>query len=1032
MIRALIDFSIRFRGVVIALACVLTAYGVYVVKNAKYDVYPEFAPPEVVVQTEAPGLSPEQVEALVTQPIENTLNGVASIESLRSESTQGLSVITAIFEEHTDVYRARQVVGERLTEVSGGLPQGVREPVMAPLTSAASMVLAIGLTSDTRSLMDIRTFADWTLRPRLLGVPGVAKAVIFGGDIRQLQIQVLPEKLAAFDLTISNVLDAARASTGVRGAGFVENDAQRIVLETQGQSRTAAELGEATVSHHNGVTVRLKDVARVEDAPAPAIGAAAINGKTGVMIMVSSQYLANTLEVTSELDKALAEIKPAVAAEGIVLNDHIFRPANFIKTSVHNINQSLMLGAVLVAVVLFVFLYNIRTALISLTAIPLSLLIAVAILDYTGISLNTLTLGGLAIAIGEVVDDAIIDVENIFRRMRENKRLPNPLPVHKVVLDASLEVRGAVVYATFVVAMVFLPVRSMSGVQGRLFGPLAVAYILAIMASLVVALTVTPALSALLLPKAAEQTEPRLIAWMKSHYAFLMASLMARPLPVIAAAAILCIGAAAALPFFGSEFLPDLKEGHFIVHMSAVPGTSVNETLRLARSLTAEFKKLPFVDSVMDQIGRGEQADDTWGVNYDEVHVELKPLEGDEAEAAETKLRASLGKFPGVYFAIRRFLSERIEETISGSTADVAIKIYGDDLDVLDAKAKEVAKALQSVKGAADVQEDSPPGSPRMVVKLKPERLRQFGFRPVDVMEAVGTAYQGTTVAQTYEGSRVFDVAVILDARVRQDPAAVSSLLLSSPDGLRVPLRQLADIYEDSGRAIVHHEGARRRQTVTCDVRGRDLEGFVEDAKQQVSAKVKFPAGTYAVFGGASDALEQAQHEILLFSLIAAAGILLLLAVVFRRFRHLMLVLANLPFALVGGVLAVFATGGLLTVGAMVGFVTLFGITMRNSMMMVSHYEHLVNKEGMLWDLTTAIRGASERLVPVLMTAIVTALGLLPLAIGSGEPGREIEGPMAVVILGGLVTSTALNLLVLPTLSLKYGRFVSTDEDAAS
>ena len=1032
MIRALIDFSIRFRGVVIALACVLTAYGVYVVKNAKYDVYPEFAPPEVVVQTEAPGLSPEQVEALVTQPIENTLNGVASIESLRSESTQGLSVITAIFEEHTDVYRARQVVGERLTEVSGGLPQGVREPVMAPLTSAASMVLAIGLTSDTRSLMDIRTFADWTLRPRLLGVPGVAKAVIFGGDIRQLQIQVLPEKLAAFDLTISNVLDAARVSTGVRGAGFVENDAQRIVLETQGQSRTAAELGEATVSHHNGVTVRLKDVARVEDAPAPAIGAAAINGKTGVMIMVSSQYLANTLEVTSELDKALAEIKPAVAAEGIVLNDHIFRPANFIKTSVHNINQSLMLGAVLVAVVLFVFLYNIRTALISLTAIPLSLLIAVAILDYMGISLNTLTLGGLAIAIGEVVDDAIIDVENIFRRMRENKRLPNPLPVHKVVLDASLEVRGAVVYATFVVAMVFLPVRSMSGVQGRLFGPLAVAYILAIMASLVVALTVTPALSALLLPKAAEQTEPRLIAWMKSHYAFLMASLMARPLPVIAAAAILCIGAAAALPFFGSEFLPDLKEGHFIVHMSAVPGTSVNETLRLARSLTAEFKKLPFVDSVMDQIGRGEQADDTWGVNYDEVHVELKPLEGDEAEAAETKLRASLGKFPGVYFAIRRFLSERIEETISGSTADVAIKIYGDDLDVLDAKAKEVAKALQSVKGAADVQEDSPPGSPRMVVKLKPERLRQFGFRPVDVIEAVGTAYQGTTVAQTYEGSRVFDVAVILDARVRQDPAAVSSLLLSSPDGLRVPLRQLADIYEDSGRAIVHHEGARRRQTVTCDVRGRDLEGFVEDAKQQVSAKVKFPAGTYAVFGGASDALEQAQHEILLFSLIAAAGILLLLAVVFRRFRHLMLVLANLPFALVGGVLAVFATGGLLTVGAMVGFVTLFGITMRNSMMMVSHYEHLVNKEGMLWDLTTAIRGASERLVPVLMTAIVTALGLLPLAIGSGEPGREIEGPMAVVILGGLVTSTALNLLVLPTLSLKYGRFVSTDEDAAN
>jgi CzcA family heavy metal efflux pump len=613
--------------------------------------------------------------------------------------------------------------------------------------------------------------------------------------------------------------------------------------------------------------------------------------------------------------------------------------------------------------------------------------------------------------------------------MRENKRLAAPLSVSRVVLNASLEVRGAVVYATFVVAMVFLPVRSMSGVQGRLFAPLAVAYILAIMASLVVALTLTPALSALLLPKAAEQKEPPFILWLKKHYSELMSGLMARPVPVIASAVFLCVAAAAALPFFGSEFLPDLKEGHFIVHMSAVPGTSVNETLRLARTLTAEFKKLPFVDSVMDQIGRGEQADDTWGVNYDEVHVELKPLEGAEAEAAETKLRASLGKFPGVYFAIRRFLSERIEETISGSTADVAVKIFGDDLDVLDAKAKEVAKALQGVQGAADIQQDSPSGLPRIVIRLKPESLRQFGFRPVDVMETVSAAYQGATVAQTYEGSRVFDVAVILEDRIREDPSAIGALLLSNSEGLRVPLRQLADVFEDSGRASVFHEGARRRQTVTCDVRGRDLESFVADAKRQVLSKVQFPAGTYAVFGGASDALEQARREILLFSLIAAAGILLLLAVVFRRLRHLMLVLANLPFALVGGVLAVFATGGLLTVGAMVGFVTLFGITMRNSMMMVAHYEHLVSKEGMVWSVATAIQGASERLVPVLMTAIVTALGLLPLAIGSGEPGREIEGPMAVVILGGLVTSTALNLLVLPTLSLKYGRFTAAQPE---
>jgi CzcA family heavy metal efflux pump len=1030
MLQNLVQFSIRFRGVVIALACVLVAYGIYAVARAKYDVYPEFAPPQVVIQTEAPGLSPEEVEALVTRPVENAVNGVASLESIRSESIQGLSVITAVFEEHSDVFRARQVVSERLSELAGQMPQGVKAPIMAPLTSAASFVLAIGLTSDKRSQMDLRTFADWTLRPRLLGVPGVAKAVIFGGEVRQLQIQVLPDRLAAYDLSISDVLSAARASTGVRGAGFVENAAQRIVLQTQGQALTTADLSEVTLAHHNGITVRLKDVARVEDAPEPKVGDAAIDGKPGVMIMISSQYGANTLEVTSALEKALDEIKPAIAVERMVLHDRIFRPANFIQASIHNINQSLMLGAVLVGVVLFIFLFNIRTAFISLTAIPLSLLLAVAMLDRLGISLNTLTLGGLAIAIGEVVDDAIIDVENIFRRLRENRGSPNRQSALRVVLDASLEVRGAVVYATFVVALVFVPVLTMSGVQGRLFAPLAIAYVLAILASLLVALTLTPALSAVLLPKIVEHAaEPRSIVALKERYRRGMQRVMEHPAPLLIAAGVLCAAALAAVPFFGGSFLPDLKEGHFIVHMSAVPGTSIRETMRIGNALTRELHTLPFVDSVAQQIGRAEQADDTWGVHYAEVHVELKPLSGDDAEMAESQLRQKLANFPGVYFAVRRFLAERIEETISGVTAQVVIKIFGDDLDLLDRKSNEVARLVAGVHGAADVQVESPPGAPRIVVRLRPERLRQFGFHPVDVMEAVGTAYEGTPVAQTYEASRVFDVSVILDERIRQNPDAVGGLMLTNADGLRVPLRELADVFEDTGRTIILHDGTRRRQAVTCDVRGRDLASFVEEARRRVLSKVVFPAGTYAVFGGASQAREQAQREILVHSLVAAAGIILLLAIVFRNMRNLLLVLANLPFALVGGVLAVFSTGGLLTVGGMVGFVTLFGITMRNSMMMISHYEHLIEREGMTWGLHAALRGASERLVPILMTAIVTALGLLPLAIGSGEPGREIEGPMAVVILGGLVTSTALNLLVLPTLALKYGRFEAARED---
>lgn len=1027
MLQRLVHLSIRFRGVVIALACLTVAYGIYAVSRAKYDVYPEFAPPLVQIQTEAPGLSPEEVEELVTRPIENTVNGVANLESLRSQSAQGLSIITAIFAEHSDVFRSRQVVAERLAELAGQLPQGVQAPIMAPMTSAASLVLAVGLTSDKVSPMDLRTFADWTLRPRLIGVPGVAKAVVFGGEVRQLQIQVLPERLAAFDLSITDVLAAARASTGVRGAGFVENAAERIMLQTQGQSLTAAELGEAPLIAHNGVTVRMRDVATVKDGPEPKVGDAAIDGQPGVMIMISAQYGANTLEVTEGLEKALAEMRPVIASQRMVLHERIFRPADFIQTSIRNINHSLLLGAVLVSVVLFAFLFNIRTAFISLTAIPLSLLLAVAGLQRLGITLNTLTLGGLAIAIGEVVDDAIIDVENILRRLRENRALGNPKSVFRVVLDASIEVRGAVVYATFVVALVFLPVLTMSGVQGRLFGPLAIAYILAILASLLVALTLTPALSAAMLPQAIDRShDTRFIAALKGRYLRFIRRMMERPAPLLTAVGLLCVVALAAVPFFGGEFLPDLKEGHFIIHMSAVPGTSIRETMRIGNMLTRELKRYPFVGSVAQQIGRAELADDTWPVNYEEMHIELKPLSGDEAEAAETQIRKTIANFPGVYFAVRRFLGERIEETVSGVTAEVVIKIFGDDLDVLDRKAKEVSQAVASVRGAASVQVESPPGSPRIVVRLRPDRLRQLDFRPVDVMEAVGTAYQGTAVAQAYQANRVFDVSVILDERVRQDPEAVGRLMLTNQDGLRVPLQQLADIFEDSGRNAILHDATRRRQAVTCDVRGRDLTSFVEDAQRAIATKVRFPSGTYAVVGGASEARTQARNEILIHSLAAAIGILLLLSIVFRNTRNLLLVLVNLPFALVGGVLAVFASGGLLSIGAMVGFVTLFGITMRNSMMLISHFEHLVEHEDMTWGIEAALRGASERLIPILMTAIVTALGLLPLAIGSGEAGREIEGPMAVVILGGLATSTALNLLVLPTLALRYGRFERT------
>lgn len=1029
MLSRLVAFSIHFRGVVLALSCVVVAYGLYTAWHARLDVYPEFAPPQVSVQTEAPGLSPEDVEQLVTRPIENALNGAPNLESLRSQSIQGLSVITAVFEERTDVYRARQIISERLSEVATQMPQGVMPPVMAPLTGATSLVLGVGLTSDTRSSMELRTFADWTLRPRLLGVPGVARVSIFGGDIRELQVQVIPDRLAAFNLSLNDVLIAARTATGVRGAGFIETPAQRIVLQTQGQSLTPEQLGEAVLQVAGGRTVRLKEVAVVAVAPEPKIGDATVMGQTGVLLLISSQYGANTVEVTNALEKALEEMKSVIASEKITLHPGIFRPANFVYTAVRGISHSLLIGAVLVSVVLLIFLFNLRVAFISLTAIPLSLLVAVIILDRFGMSLNTLTLGGLAIAIGEVVDDAIIDAENIFRRLREAPGPLTPKYLFRIVHDASVEVRSSVVYATFIVALVFIPVLTMSGIQGRLFAPLGWTYILAILASLFVALTVTPALSYMLLPKVVERAkEPRYVVAMKARYSHLLQRLAGRPKIVLVTALLLCVLAGVAIPFLGGEFLPQLREGHFIVHMVALPGTSLQESVRLGKLVSKDLLKDSNIRAVAQQVGRAERGDDTSGTHYSEIQVDLKPLEGAEAEQAEGRIRARLSKFPGVSFSAKTFLTERIEEVVSGARAEVVIQVFGENLDVIDRKAKEIADAIDDLKGAADVQVESPPGTPQMMIRLRPERLVQFGFQPVSVLEAIQAGYQGMIVGQTYEGNRVSNVAVILNESSRETPEGVQELTLQNAEGTRVPLKELADVYETTGRYSVTHEGTRRRQAVLVNVRGRDLTSFVEEA-ERVVAKMQFPAGTYAVFSGASEARKQAQREILTYLLVAAAGILVLLSVVFYNLRNMLLVLVNIPFALVGGVIAAWLTGGTVSVGSMVGFVTLFGITTRNSIMMLSHFEHLITHEGETWGLHAAIRGASERLTPVLMTAIVTALGLLPLALGTGQPGKEIEGPMAIVILGGLITSTALNLLVLPTLAVRYGRFEPLTED---
>lgn len=1029
MLRSVIRFSLQRRVVVIALACALVAYGIYSLSIARYDVFPEFAPAQVVVSTEAPGLSPEQVEQLVTTPIETSLVGVTGVQTVRSGSAQGLSLITVLFTTGTNIYLDRQLVAERLPGVM--LPTGIT-PVITPLTSSTSTVLEIGLTSNRLSLMDLSTVADWVVKRRLLAVPGVAKVAVFGDEARQIQVQYDPARLIQHDLTLEDVIAATQKSTGIRGAGFLSTPNQRIVLQTAARMLDPHALGQTVVARQNGANVTLSDVANVVSAPAPRLGGASINANPALVLMVSSQYGANTLQVTRGLDTALSELEPSLRNQGILMNKDIFRPATFIETALHNIRISLLIGAVLVIVVLFLFLFNLRTAAISCTAIPLSLLGAAIVLERFGFSLNTMTLGGLAIAVGEVVDDAVIDVENIYRRLRENQTAPNRRPAWRVVLEASIEVRTAVIFATFTVIFVFFPVLTMPGVAGRIFSPLAVAYISAILVSLLVALTVTPALSFMLLAnRKLRGSDSPVVLSLKRMYERTLRKVERAPGSVLGAVALSVVLVAVFIaPSLESSFIPPLQEGNLTLHMTAVPGTSVHQSLALGDRISSALMHLTYLSLVAQRAGRAELSDDSNGTHSSEFELALKPLNGSQYQDAITAIRNTVSEFPGAVFSVNSFLVERINEILSGYSSGIAINIFGNDLNLLDRKGAELARALNGIKGVTDVMLQSPPGMPQLTIRLRPEALARWGFQPITVLDTIRTAYAGGVVAQAYEGDRVFGVSVILNSAQRQFVHDVKSLPMRGPDGNYVHLGELADVYEQSGRYIVQHEGARRVETITCNLNGIAAGTFMQDARERLS-RISLPAGTYIAFAGQVEEQERTQRRLIIHSLLAGVAIVILLSIVMRNFRNLLLVLTNLPFALVGGILAAWLTGGDLSLGALVGFVTLFGITLRNSIMLISHYEHLVEVEQMDWGPETALRGAAERLSPILMTALVTGFGLLPLALGSGDPGREVEGPMAIVILGGLFTSTALNLLVLPTLALRYGRFLPERQPVA-
>ncbi|HEU4460915.1 MAG TPA: efflux RND transporter permease subunit [Methylibium sp.] len=1067
MLAALIRFSVRRAALTVALALALLGFGVSRMFGASLDVFPEFAPTQVVIQTEAPGLAAPWVEALVTQPIERAIQGLEGLQSLRSQSIPGLSVVTVIFTDRSDIHRHRQSVAERLAQAVGELPPGIA-PNLTPLTSSASTVLGLGLTAARDAngaprldALALRSLVDRTLRPHLLAVTGVADVNVFGGERAQWQIRIDPARLAAARLSLGELAAAAREATGVRAAGFVESANQRIALgieppgvgrgadDPQANGEIARELERAVVRAPtgNGAALLLRDVATIAPGGAPRINAALIDGTPGVFLLVQGQLGANTRDVTLALDAALDRIAPVVERSGATLHRDLFRPAGFIETAVRNVQRDVAIGAALVVVVLFGFLYNVRTAVVSALAIPLSLVAAVEVMRALGQSLNIMVLGGLAIALGEVVDDAIIDCENIYRRLRENRLLAQPRPVREVVVTASMEVRSSVVYATFIVALAFVPLLTLSGVAGKLFAPLGAAYIAAILASLVVAVTVTPALSMLLLGAAKlPAAEAPLVAWLKPRYRRVLVAVERRAGVVLGVVGALIVVGLGTLPLFRSEFLPPLKEGHYIAHMAAVPGTSLDESMRLGERVSAALLAIDGVKSVAQWIGRAENGADTFGPHYSELEIEIGQVSGAEQRRLLAAIRETLAGedddaagdgdaaprdadghqagFAGLQFGVNTFLTERIGETVSGFPADVVVNLYGQDLDALERDGQRVAALLAALPGAREVGLLAPPGAPQLSVRLRAERLAKHGLTAGEVMDAVQIAYDGLAVGRLQQRDAATPLVLVLPPEARRDASGVARLALVTPLGATIELGEVADVEMVQGRAKILRDGGRRVQTATANIApGQDAEAFVATLEQRLAKPGLLAAGHHAEVLSKAAAQRAARVELIQVALLSGLGVAGLLLLAFGSARHLALVFVNLPFALIGGVAAALATGGVLSLGSVVGFVTLFGITLRNSIMLVSHYQHLCDVERLPWNLDTALRGAMERLPSILMTALVTGLGLAPLALGSAEPGREIEGPMATMIVGGLVSSTLLNLLVLPTVLLRFGRF---------
>jgi CzcA family heavy metal efflux pump len=1041
LMRWIVRSSLRFRFIVVALAAGLMALGVLSIPNMRVDVFPEFAPPQVEIQTACLGLSTTDVESLVTVPLEQVLNGIEGLQDLRSKSVPQLSSIQMIFKPGTNLQRARQLVQERMAIVTPSLPTWAAPPVMMPPVSATARVMKIGMSSKDQSVIAMSMMAYWTIRARIMRVEGVANVAMWGEQLQMMTVQLDPKRMQAKQVTLDGVMEATadsvdsgllRFSNGsiIGTGGAIELPAQRIGIRHVLPVVAPADLARVTVDNKSGARVSLGEVADVKIDHQPLIGDAVIKDGPGLLLVVEKLPWGNTLNVTRDVNRVIDSLKPGLP--GITFDTTIFRQSNFINTSIHNLSIALLLGFLLVLLILLAFLYEWRVAAISLLTIPLSLIAAMLVLYWRGATVNTMTLAGLVIALGAVVDDAIIDVENILRRVRQDRRSGQHRPIASVILDASLEVRGPIVYATLIIVAAAVPIFLLPGLTGSFFRPLAVSYTLAIIASMAVALTVTPALALILLRRApVERRESPLVKWLQRIYTAALSRIVERPRRVYAASGVLVVIALLVVPQLGQSLFPSFKERDFLIHFIATPGTSPQETARLTTSLSNDLRAIPGVRTFGSHIGQAFLGEEVAGVNFAENWISIDE-KADYNKTIEA-IQGVVDSYPGVYRDVLTYLNERIEEVLTGSKEPIVIRLYGEDLAVLRSKGLELQHKLAGIQGIVDDHVDISLDQPQIQVEVDLARAAQYGLKPGDVRRAASTLVAGEEVGDIFRDGKAYDTVVWSTPQSRASVQAVSELPIDTPVGKVVRLGEVAKVTVGPVPNAIERENDSRRLDVAANVRHRDLGSVVSDVKN-VMRTIEYPRGYHAELLGEYQERQAAQGHLYRIALIAALAILLLLQVSFGSWRLALLIFLTLPMALVGGVLANYLAGGVISLGSLVGFFTVFGISARNGILLVNHCQHLEKHEGEQFGAALVLRGARERLSPILMTSLATALAVVPLVVLGDRPGHEIEYPLAVVILGGLVTSTLLNLFVVPSLYLRFahGRRRSAGAQAKS